>query len=42
LNRRLVGRNSALPDSYGLSPGDLAMLLAGWRQRALAATGKEA
>lgn len=36
LNRGLVGRNSALPDVYGLaSQDDLAWLLDAWRERAL-------
>ncbi len=34
-NRRLAGRNSALPDSYGLSPEDLCTLMNKWRERAL-------
>lgn len=42
LNRRLTGRNSALPDSYGFLPDDLAGLLDAWRQRALAASGGSA
>jgi hypothetical protein len=36
LNRSIVGRNSALPDTYGLSPEDLQALMNGWRERALA------
>jgi hypothetical protein len=36
MNRRLTGRNSALPDSYGLSHQDLALLMNRWRARALA------
>jgi hypothetical protein len=35
-NVRLVGRNSALPDTYGLSVDDLAQLMSLWRERALA------
>ncbi|CEJ11786.1 hypothetical protein BN1110_02081 [bacterium YEK0313] len=31
-----VGRRAALPDSYGLEPEDLARLLNGWRELALA------
>lgn len=34
-NVALVGRNSALPDSYGLSHHDLAALLNAWRDKAL-------
>jgi hypothetical protein len=32
----LSGRNSALPDTYGLAAADLAEVLAQWRQRATA------
>jgi hypothetical protein len=32
---RLAGRNSALPDTYGLSVDDLAHLMSRWRGRAL-------
>lgn len=35
LNRSIVGRNSSLPDTYGLSPEDLQALLNRWRERAL-------
>ena len=35
LSRSIVGRNSALPDTYGLSPEDLQALMNGWRERAL-------
>jgi hypothetical protein len=35
MNVRLTGRNSALPDTYGLAAGDLARLMATWRERAL-------
>lgn len=35
LNRKIVGRNSALPDTYGRSPEDLQALMNGWCQRAL-------
>ncbi|WCS25490.1 hypothetical protein LOK46_01210 [Methylobacterium sp. NMS14P] len=35
LNRRLIGRNAALPDGYGLDPDTLATLLTAWRKRAL-------
>lgn len=38
LNRSIVGRNSALPDSYSLSPEELQSLMNGWRERALAAS----
>jgi hypothetical protein len=38
VNRSIVGRNSALPDTYGLSAEDLQTLMNGWRARALAAT----
>lgn len=34
----LAGRRAALPDSYGFEPEDLASLLNGWRERALAET----
>jgi hypothetical protein len=34
--RKLVGRNCALPDTYGLSHEDLARLMTQWRERALA------
>ena len=36
LNRSIVGRNSALPDTYGLSAQGLQTLMNGWRARALA------
>lgn len=35
LNRSITGRNSALPDTYGLSAEDLQSLMNGWRGRAL-------
>jgi hypothetical protein len=35
-NVGLTGRNAALPDTYGLPPAELAELMAGWRERALA------
>jgi hypothetical protein len=35
LNRSIVGRNSALPDTYGLSAEGLKTLMNGWRERAL-------
>jgi hypothetical protein len=34
LNVALVGRNAALPDTYGLSADDLARLMMLWRDRA--------
>jgi hypothetical protein len=34
-NVGIAGRNSALPDTYGLSADDLAQLMAQWRERAL-------
>lgn len=37
LNKSMVGRNSALPDTYGLSAPDLQTLMNGWRERALRA-----
>lgn len=37
LNRSIVGRNSALPDTYGLSAANLRSLMNGWRARALGA-----
>ena len=33
---RPAGRSAALPDTYGLAPEELARLLNGWRERALA------
>jgi hypothetical protein len=36
LTLRFTGRNSALGDSYGLSPADLARLMGEWRDRAVA------
>jgi hypothetical protein len=36
MSAKLVGRSGALPDTYGLSPEELAWLLNGWRDRALA------
>lgn len=35
-SRDKLGRNAALPDSYGLSLDELARLLTEWRERALA------
>ena len=35
-SRDKIGRNAALPDSYGLPLEDLARLLTEWRERALA------
>jgi hypothetical protein len=35
-NVGIVGRNGALPDTYGLSADNLAQLMAQWRERALA------
>lgn len=35
INARLTGRNSALPDTYGLSVEDLARLMTLWRGRAV-------
>lgn len=35
INTRLTGRNSALPDTYGLSVEDLARLMTLWRGRAV-------
>jgi len=35
MNRRLTGRGSGLPDSYGLDPEALATLLAAWRASAV-------
>ena len=35
-SRNAIGRNAALPDTYGLTVEELARLLAGWRERALA------
>lgn len=36
INRSITGRNSALPDTYGLSAEGLQALMNGWRARALA------
>jgi hypothetical protein len=36
INVEVVGRNAALPDTYGLSPDDLGHLMMRWRERALA------
>ena len=36
LNAGLVGRNGAIPDTYGMSADALASLLAQWRERAVA------
>jgi hypothetical protein len=36
INVEIVGRNAALPDTYGLSPDDLGQLMTQWRERALA------
>jgi hypothetical protein len=35
INVEIVGRNAALPDTYGLSAENLAHLTARWRERAL-------
>ena len=35
VNVGLTGRNSALPDTYGLSTEDLASIMESWRGRAL-------
>lgn len=35
INRRLSGRNSGLPDNYGLPPDDLAQVMMRWRERAV-------
>lgn len=34
INKSLVGRNAGLPDTYRLTPENLASLMAGWRERA--------
>jgi hypothetical protein len=36
-NRSMIGRGGGLPDTYGVTPEDLAWLLNEWRQRALSA-----
>lgn len=36
LNRSLIGRSGALPDTYDMEPEELAWLLNQWRKRALA------
>lgn len=38
INVALVGRNAALPDTYGLAAAELAQLMEEWRERALAPT----
>jgi hypothetical protein len=38
MNRRMIGRNAALPDTYDLSHDELASLMTQWRARALAPT----
>jgi hypothetical protein len=35
INVEIIGRNGALPDTYGLSPDDLASVMAQWRERVL-------
>jgi hypothetical protein len=35
LNKSIAGRNSGMPDTYGLSADDLAYLLNQWRERAM-------
>lgn len=35
-SRNAIGRNAALPDTYGLPTEELARLLTAWRERALA------
>ena len=34
-NAAFFGRNAGLPDTYGLSPEQLALLMTRWRDRAL-------
>jgi hypothetical protein len=36
LNRSLSGRNSYIPDNYGLPYDDLMSLMNAWRERAMA------
>lgn len=36
-NRDMIGRGGGLPDTYGVTPEDLAWLLNEWRERALSA-----
>jgi hypothetical protein len=36
MNVAIVGRNAAIPDTYGFSAEALAQLMAQWRERALA------
>jgi len=38
MKRHMIGRNAALPDTYGLSHDDLASLMTQWRARATALT----
>ena len=40
MNTGIIGRSSALPDTYGLSHEELAWLLNEWRQRALNAVSR--
>jgi hypothetical protein len=35
-NAAITGRTSALPDTFGLAPEELAQLMQQWRERALA------
>lgn len=37
-NRDMIGRGGGLPDTYGMTPEDLAWLLNEWRERALQAS----
>jgi hypothetical protein len=39
INTAILGRNGALPDTYGLSADDLADLMRRWHERATAASG---
>jgi hypothetical protein len=39
INTFIAGRNASLPDTYRLSPDDLAQLMTQWRERAAAIIG---
>jgi hypothetical protein len=39
INTFIAGRNASLPDTYGLSPDDLARVMTQWRERAAATVG---
>jgi hypothetical protein len=39
INAAMIGRNGAIPDTYGLRADDLAQLMAQWRDRAAGTVG---